>query len=301
METKVAYLSTSKLATKHKKSVKEMFNILLEKELVEKEEENWMLTKKGESIGGIIKKHFKAGEYIAWDVERIEEILIKSTNDETYINATTISSHFGISRNKINPIFAELGFIEKEGNGWIVTLLGEKNGGKQLKYDRTGIPFVNWKKSILTHKAVLEAIEAIGTNESKKNETQVETNNVNHHSITFRDKFEATYRTMDGHYVRSRAEVLIDNWLYMYGIVHAYERKLPIEQEAYCDFYLPSGRVYIEYWGLENDAKYKQRKERKLEIYKENGFNLIEIQDADIKNLDDILPKKLLAYGVRMN
>lgn len=212
LETKVAYLSTSKLAAKHKKPVKEMFNILLEKELVEKEEENWMLTKKGESIGGIIKKHFKAGECIAWDVERIEEILIKSTNDDTYINATTISSHF-----------------------------------------------------------------------------------VNYHSITFRDKFEATYRTMDGHYVRSRAEVLIDNWLYMYGIVHAYERKLPIEQEAYCNFYLPFGSVYIEYWGLENDAKYRQRKERKLEIYKENGFNLIEIQDADIKNLDDILPKKAVS------
>lgn len=189
---------------------------------------------------------------------------------------------------------AELGFIEKAGNGWIITPLGEKVGGKQLKYDRTGIPFVNWKESILTHKAVLEAIEAIDANESPKIETQAEANNANHHNITFRDKFEATYRTMDGHYVRSRAEVLIDNWLYMYGIVHAYERKLPIEQEAYCDFYLPSGRVYIEYWGLENDAKYKQRKERKLEIYKKNGFNLIEIQDADIKNLDDILPKKLL-------
>jgi hypothetical protein len=47
--------------------------------------------------------------------------------------------------------------------------------------------------------------------------------------------------------VRSRAEVLIDNWLYMQGIVHAYERRLPIEEECYCDFYLPKG-VYIEFW-----------------------------------------------------
>ena len=30
----------------------------------------------------------------------------------------------------------------------------------------------------------------------------------------------ANYRCMDGHYVRSRAEVMIDNWLYTNGIAH---------------------------------------------------------------------------------
>jgi hypothetical protein len=68
----------------------------------------------------------------------------------------------------------------------------------------------------------------------------------------FRGKFEAKYRTTDGHYVRSRAELVIDNWLYTYGIVHAYERRLPIEEECYCDFYIPQGAgrpqaVYIEF------------------------------------------------------
>ena len=48
----------------------------------------------------------------------------------------------------------------------------------------------------------------------------------------FREKFPAKYRATDGHLVRSRAEMLIDNWLYMSGIVHAVERKLPIEEDV---------------------------------------------------------------------
>lgn len=48
----------------------------------------------------------------------------------------------------------------------------------------------------------------------------------------------------------------------MSEIVHAYERKLPIEEEVYCDFYLPNGKVYIEFWGLESDERYIQRKKR---------------------------------------
>jgi hypothetical protein len=101
------------------------------------------------------------------------------------------------------------------------------------------------------------------------------------------------------HYVRSRAEMLIDNWLYMSEIVHAFERKLPIEEDLYCDFYLPVGKVYIEFWGLENDEKYIERKQEKIKIYQKYGFNLIELNDADIQNLDDILPKKLLQFGIQ--
>jgi hypothetical protein len=93
--------------------------------------------------------------------------------------------------------------------------------------------------------------------------------------------------------------MLIDNWLYMSEIVHAYERKLPVEEDVYTDFYLPVGKVYIEYWGLENDPKYAARKQEKLRIYHKYGFNLIELHDADIQNLDDILPKKLLMFGIK--
>ena len=93
--------------------------------------------------------------------------------------------------------------------------------------------------------------------------------------------------------------MLIDNWLYMAEVIHAYERKLPVEEEIYCDFYLPTGKVYIEYWGLENDPKYQDRKQKKIEIYKKYNFNLIQLTDKDIQNLDDVLPRELLKQGIQ--
>jgi len=117
--------------------------------------------------------------------------------------------------------------------------------------------------------------------------------------VDFREKFEAKHRATDGHFVRSKAEMLIDNWLYMTEIVHAYERKLPVEENVYCDFYIPTGKVYIEYWGYENDSKYLSRKKEKISIYEKYGFNLIELNDEDVQNLDGILPRLLLKYGVQ--
>ena len=58
-------------------------------------------------------------------------------------------------------------------------------------------------------------------------------------------------------------------------------------------------RVYIEYWGYENDSKYLARKKKKIELYNKYGFNLIELQDKEVQNLDDVLPRLLLKYGVQ--
>ena len=99
--------------------------------------------------------------------------------------------------------------------------------------------------------------------------------------------------------VRSKAEMAIDNFLYVNRVVHAFERKLPIEEDVYCDFYLPEKKIYIEYWGLENDPKYEARKKVKQGIYEQNGFTLIELTDEHIRNLDDHLPRMLLKHGVR--
>ena len=114
----------------------------------------------------------------------------------------------------------------------------------------------------------------------------------------FRSKFPAAHRSTDGHLVRSRAEMLIDNWLYMQQIAHAYERKLPVEEDVYCDFYLPAGKAYIEYWSMEKDPAYAARMQEKKAVYAKHGLNLIELTDQDILNLDDVLPRLLLKFGI---
>jgi len=93
----------------------------------------------------------------------------------------------------------------------------------------------------LTYQRLLEVFnnhEESPVVDNKKQEIAV---NASIQSDGFREKFEAKHRTQDGHYVRSKAEMIIDNLLYQYGIVHAYERKLPIEEDVYSDFYIPPG------------------------------------------------------------
>ncbi len=116
----------------------------------------------------------------------------------------------------------------------------------------------------------------------------------------FRDRFPRTTARPMATGCAQNAEVLIDNWLYLSGIAHAYERQLPIDEDAYCNFYIPQGRVYIDYCGLENDAADQNRRRKKQELYRRYRFNLIELTDEHIHSLDDVLPKPLLKFGVNI-
>lgn len=211
------------------------------------------------------------------------------------LNATDIGNQLGLSSHKVNRVLAELGWIGKERKGWVPTPLGRSLGGVQKEFEQTGKPFVTWPSSLLSHKLLLDTVQNI------KGESQTENHQETTSPEAFHDRYSATLRTTDGHWVRSRAEMVIDNWFYFCGIAHAYERKLPIAEEARCDFYLPEGKVYVEYWGLEDSPKYAARKKVKLELYRKYKFNLIELGDEEIKNLDDYLPKMLLKFGVEVS
>lgn len=80
----------------------------------------------------------------------------------------------------------------------------------------------------------------------------------------FRKQFLAEHQCEDGHYVRSYSEMLIDNWLYNHGIIHAYEKSVFMATDpdavVLSDFYIPKGKVYIEFWGLKEEANYIKRK-----------------------------------------
>jgi hypothetical protein len=225
------------------------------------------------------------------------------------LSSTKIGKHFGLSNIKTNLVLAELGWIEKYVKGWVPTDRGHALGAN-VKEARNGIPFVVWPESILTNAALLASVReqsapvhappppregpaAVASAAKPAAAAPPPT------ASNFRDKFPATHRTQDGHMVRSRAEVLIDNWLYMQGIVHAYERRLPIEEECYCDFYLPKGKgVYIEFWGRESDPKYRDRMAIKRDIYTKYQLRLIELGDAEIERLDDVLPRMLLPFEI---
>lgn len=111
----------------------------------------------------------------------------------------------------------------------------------------------------------------------------------------YRQKYPAKFRCDDGHYVRSKNEQLVDNWLYHNNCCHAYE-KLVIDQrnsrEYISDFYIPISDTYIEVWGLDT-AEYLARKENKIEVYASNGLQLLQMTEKAIHNLDDFMRRNL--------
>lgn len=300
-DDKGKFLSTTKLANASEVKPKDLFDKLEKAGFIVRDTNNkWTITDEGKNAGGCIKKSSRTGEYVAWkedfDVKSLMEGKAPVTNTNKFngkrISATVIGKEFGLSATRINQIIDELGWMNKHLKGWKLTKQGKHNGGFQFEDGKTGIPYVLWDESIIKNKHFTNSVnDTIGTNAEKKSTD----NSLN----SFRNKFEAKHRAADGHFVRSKAEMLIDNWLYMAGIVHAYERKLPIEEEVYTDFYLPIGKVYIEFWGLEEcDQKYADRKKIKQDIYKRYEFNLIELTDKEVLNLDDVLPKMLLKFGI---
>lgn len=294
-------ISTSALAKQHSMTSKDLFAYFSAQGLIEYKNEQWQLTTEGEQHGGEYQTSSRYGQYIIWptdmSVGQLEKPEQKNVTQK-FITARNIAAHFDVSANKINFILSELGWLNKGLKGWLLTEQGKKHGAIQAEDRKSGIPYVRWPETLLTTKSLLESIEQV-KGKSSESEQEKDTTDKDKGSIGFREKFEAKHRSADGHFVRSKAEMLIDNWLYMAEIVHAYERKLPIEEEVYCDFYIPTGKVYIEYWGYENEPKYLARKKVKKDIYTKYGFNLIELQDADVQNLDDILPRLLLKFGVQ--
>ncbi len=291
------YISTTALANELDIKPSELFDKLKTLGWLERKNDKWVLTELGKQKGGQTRTNPKFGEFVVWQ-ENLSFDNEQANGKPKLINSTAIGTHFQVSNQRMNLIFSELGWIEKTISGWAVTKLGKTVGGRQFEDDTKGNTYVKWADSILQNKNLTSVFNQVNVIEQPNTHTEKEipkTTNDN-----FREKFPATLRTKDGHMVRSRAEVIIDNALYDYKLAHAYERKLPIEEELYSDFFIPSENVYIEFWGMENDPKYAERKKVKIEIYKKYDFKLIELNDSDLSNLDDHLPKKLLKYGIKV-
>lgn len=297
------YISTSALANELGLKSSDLFDKLKTLGWIERKNDKWILTGLGKQKGGQIRNSPKFGDYIVWP-ENISIDNGEQKEKPKLLNATSIGKHFNVSSQRLNLILSELGWIEKDIAGWSITKLGKNVGGRQFEHESSGGSYVLWPDNIVMDKSLVSVFNSTAmekeTTKPSVSAPQYPSQLPGTTTNNFREKFEAKHRTKDGHYVRSRAEVIIDDTLYDYGLVHAYEKKVPIEEELYTDFYLPNGKVYIEYWGMVEDPKYLERKKVKLEIYKKYELRLIELDDNDIANLDDHLPKKLLKFGIKV-
>ena len=89
-----------------------------------------------------------------------------------------------------------------------------------------------------------------------------------------------SFKCLDGHKVRSKGELIIDNYLYLSGLKHDYEKKLITNFGIIVpDWYLPSLDVYIEYWGFSGE-RYERRKKEKLNFYERAKLTVISIENS---------------------
>lgn len=302
-------ISTSALAKIKNIQPADLFDSLQSSGYIIRSNEVWNLTDLWKKAWWEVQRSEKFWQYIVWPDNLVVSIPPKWSSYKwgMQINATLIGEHFHISSQRLNLILSELGLIEKDVAGWKITKLWRNLWGTEHRHDVSWAYYVLWNESILTYQRLLEAFDSHMESSVKTEKKHEPTNeNTSIQLDNFRDKFPPIFRTLDWHRVRSKAEMIIDNLLYHYGLVHAYERKPPsIEEDMCSDFYIPSGNwrpqgVYIEYWGLENDEKYLDRKKKKIALYKENGLALIELNEWDIQNLDDVLPRKLLNFKIKV-
>ena len=255
-------------------------------------DENRKLTDKGMSVGGE-SKNFKGVNYIAWPIDF-------DPMHRELLGVKELGLKWGVSGQRINRLLNEKGFIEKATKGWNVTPLGKKLGGIQKVYTTTGTTFVLWPENLLENKQFKEIQSTLDLSDITP-----ETEGPEDKSGSL--KPQGRYKTKDGHFVRSRAEVIIDNWLFECRLPHAYERNLPIEENLFCDWYIPpfgsnsSKPVYIEYWGMDTE-KYLERKKEKLEIYGRYPLlNLIQLHEKDLGDIDNILSRELTKVGINVS
>ena len=281
------HISTTALSKELDIPLKELFSILAAKNWIEKKENYWALTLVGIENGGQFVDHSVYGKYITWPCGT--SMLILGTSDKNeFMTATDIGKSLDVSARRINAIFSELGWIKREHRGWVTTDVGTRSSGIQRESSQTGKPYVIWHKTVKENNLFLSRFKELkGFDASKIVLTKDSTET---HK-------EEQYRTADGHYVKSAEEVIIDNWLYMAAIVHAYGRKLPVEKSIYSSFYIPTENVYVEYTGNEEEQTVRAT-QQKIDAYKKHKLKLIELNESDLKNLDNALPKKLLDYDI---
>ncbi len=282
-------LSTSALAKKREIDAQQLFKDLSTAGYLSRHEGQWLLTDLGAKFGGEYVDHPKFGKFVVWP----ENLLIDLTaTGGSTLSATQVGEYFKLNPKKINQLLSELGWITKQKQDWIVTPSGIRVGAKQRQDKQSQNKFVVWHDSIRHNPHLRQSVVEFLGQDAQSHATDKSYS-------SFRQKFEAKHRTLDGHYVRSTGELLIDNWLYLAGVMHAYQRPLPIEEAIMSDFYLPAGKVYIQYWGSDAGAISIREQEKTRALYAEHQFNLIEISSEDVNKLDEVLPEKLRLFGIK--
>ena len=273
------HLSTTALARFMEKESKELFVLLAGGGWILKVDDHWRLTEKGKFEGGIYVNHPKYGEYIAWP-ESVHQHPLFALLPEAPLTATNLSHKLSVPARLINLLLAERGWIKKNIRGWLLTAEGKLLGGQQQENKQSGIPYVTWPESFLDNKLLLVSVAQINAVESV-----------------------ADFPTLDGREAHNRAERMIANWLYLAGVVYAknytISRDIKHEQEScIAQFYVPQISLCIDFWPARGQADELAEQLAKQALYSKYQIPNIELREEDLPQLDEILARRFMGYGI---
>ena len=268
-------LSTSALARKLEIPAQQLFATLKDYGWIERREDGWTLTNKGEFEGGSYQNSRRFGRYIVWPEALEQNPLVQAIESNQRITAAGMRRYYTrLHPRQINRALAELGLQQHSILGWELTEYGKRLGGQQEESDNTGAYYVTWPHEIIDHP-------------------------VTHRELGIQSGDVETLNGVDGHILTTSLEKKVCDWLYMAQLVHAFQRALPTEELVYADFYIRAGNVYIDCWDDDVPADKLSNKLLKRELYREHDLRHIEINVADAERLDEVLGRGLHAFGIR--
>ena len=292
------YVSGSALAKRLNMPTRELFALLTEHGWIVRQGEHWKLTRKGEFEGGRYLNSERFGTYVAWPERIIDHRLFTTSPEATLLTASALGNRVGLSARQTNLLLLELGWIRKGVKGWEVTPRGRALGGVQEENPDTGIPQVRWPPTLQGNAVLDENLRVIHAYEHLGEAAERDLFGDPDREIRVDVDGGLALRALDGHVLHSKAQLMICHWLYMSEIVHAFGRRLPVDGDYRCDFYLPASQLYIEYWGDEAAPGELAAKLAKKAVYERHGLRLLELDASELQKLDEVLPRKLLRFGV---
>ena len=286
-------LSTSALARKLEIPAQQLFATLKDYGWIQRQGEGWLLTPKGEFEGGQYRESKRFGRYVVWPETLLEHPLVSAIESNQRITAANMRRYYPrLDSRQINRALAELGLQCHSLLGWELTGLGERMGGQQAESEGSGAFYVTWPHEIIDHPVVHRELTRLSDQSLAGKPPEDEPD-------LFAEAGPAVLAGIDGHIVHSPLAVRVCDWLYLAQLVHAYRRPLPTEEAAVADFYLPHGNVYIDCWDESLTPAEMTAQLRRRELYKAFELRSIEVNARDADNLDHVLGKALLGFGIR--
>jgi hypothetical protein len=288
-------ISTTALARKLSIPTQQLFATLRDYGWIQRHEDNWLLTGKGEFEGGDYVESRRYGRYIVWPQGLENHQLLTAIESNQRISASGMRRYFPkLHPRQLNRALAELGLQAHSVLGWELTEQGRKLGGLQEESDNSGAFYVTWPHEIIDHPVIhRELMEQSDSGEAAIIGAQPEDD-------LFSNPVGVELVGIDGHALETLLELQVCNWLYLAQLAHAHQRALPVEEALYADFYLPAARVYVECWQEEEPAERLSLKLKKQDVYRDMGLRVVEIKERDGDRLDEVLGRPLIEFGIRV-